>query len=454
MDYNAINRALALFEDAILNDKVDELVNRDSLLCVTNEKDVTQFNDNIILALKTDEFKDVLRTDEFQGLYDITYSLPPTLQGGATDFFKRYRFQIIGKTEAWQRFAHLELVQQIGDNLELLDIGSHLLQENLRIQVHPHYINGDIEYAHNQQKGLLPSLLGSLLKIVGLFALQQVAICPSIQFKICNKIFDLDLQQFSKEKVTDHLSKYLIPDDYKNKIIHDTVQFSNELINPNFIAQNESWYMLYCLTSLHDYIFEKESILFNYIIEQRKQNGWIYLSFIKENPSLYMDPEELFLFCISAGSKVNEMRNFYNNNYAAIWHSYVTTLLAEKRQQKTRGIAERLREKLAKSLHPAENLSLPLALAAVPKTKKIFPYNKNLLGAIAWKKAEMTGRPYIDVFREAAEEWIDEDGNEITGEQLANNFYNSAKNQGGPQYFYDAKEKQLKIIKEEIKWQD
>jgi len=171
--------------------------------------------------------------------------------------------------------------------------------------------------------------------------------------------------------------------------------------------------------------------------------------------SAYLSSEQLFLFYISAGSKVNEMRNFYNNNFAAIWRSYVNTLSAEKRLQSTKGVENNLREKLAKSLYPAESPNLPPAPAAdVCPNKQKFPYKKNLLGALAWKKAERTGRPYIDVFREAAEEWLDEDGNEITGEQLANNFYNSAKNHGGPQYFYDAKEKQLHIIKKEIKWKE
>ncbi len=456
MEYNAISRELALLEDSILNHKVDHFLTRDQILTVlknlqgpnnTNSVlDDIQLADLIIETIKSEEFRSVLNTIEFQDIYNYIGSLPPALNGGIEEFFTLYLLHYVGATQAWKDFINLESLKQISNRYELISLAERLLLSNLMA---PTSHQNALKYYRIRPKEKTD-------RIYQYYLIQpDDELEVSIDFKICDKTFSFQLKHFSEENIRTHLKRYLIADDNKNEIIRDTVQFSRELIATNFIAENEPWFVLHCLTSLYDFIFEKECALFNYIFRLRIENSRVYQSLVERDPSLCFAPEELFLFYIIAGSSEKDLRNFYNNNYAAIWRSYINTSSTEKRQQNPAGIVERLREKLAKSLFPAESLNLPPAPAAdACPNKQKFPYKKNLLGALAWKKAEKTGRPYIDIFREAAEEWLDEDGNEITGEQLANNFYNSAKNHGGPQYFYDAKEKQLTIIKKKIKWKD
>jgi len=455
LEFNAVNIRLAFIEDAILNDKVDQLLAQHSISDMITDKfessglnseiDKAQITKTISHLLKSEEFKAVFRTTKFQSIYEVTPLLPP-LSFGGLELINHVFLKKIETTEAWKNFLSLEDAQEIEQRVKFSSLLKYMLFSEMT--------------AHACSQNVIPLAQDILIPKEGPEWVQYnyygaVSSETILDFKICDRTFGLDLRLFSVHNIKSHLKEYLVNSNYKYKIIHDTITLSRELTQGDFIKHNEARFILFCLTSLYDFIYEKACALFNYIIEQQQNNTLLYQSLVVDKISAYLSSEQLFLFYISAGSKVNEMRNFYNNNFAAIWRSYVTTLSAEKRQQSTKGLEKNLREKLAKSLYPAESPNLPPApVADACPNKQKFPYKKNLLGALAWKKAEKTGRPFIDVFREAAEEWLDEDGNEITGEQLANNFYNSAKNHGGPQYFYDAKEKQLTIIKKKIKWKD
>ena len=440
---------LLLFEDAAINDELDQLAVRNIILDVisgikgplgfTSDAKITELLNSIIQAIKTDEFKAVVKTKEFQELYCIAESYAGTKldyiakECGKQELPVKTLLNNIGRTRAWRKFINLDLTKIICDEHQLLSALHNFLLEDIEAR---------FLFQHKYENYFFE-----------IYPFRDIT--SSIDFNVCDKTFNIDLTCFSDQVIRLYLEENLKYDNFKNTIIYETIKLSKEACDTKFLEENEVWLVLLCLTSLYDFIYKRESVLFNYYFEQRGQNNSVYQSFVERSSSQRIAVEDLFLFCVLAGSSVKDMRNFYNNNYSAIWHSYFKTQMHEKGQQDVGSIANKLRRTLARSFGAEDNTahSPAQAVDACPSKKK-FPYKKNLLGALAWKKAEKTGRPYIDVFREAAEEWLDEEGNEIAGEQLANNFYNSAKNHGGPQNFFDAKEKQLTIIKKKIKWKE
>ena len=457
MKYNAVNEKLALIEDAILNDKVDQFISQDSISNIiikmlgssgiSSTSEIAQSTETIVRLLKTKEFKEVLRTNEFQFLYKTTHILPPLLHGGVQEFYGLNALLEIGNTKAWKSLISLRDFQNIEEKINFAKLANDLIFSD--------WIANAI---FNSTLGLKQ---GGLKQTNQLFSLSfcfnrnpENVYDITIEFKLFDKTFDLDLNLFSQENIKYHLKKHLINSNYKSKIIHDTISFSRELVNKTFIEGNESRFVLFCLTSLYDFIFEKECAVLNYFIEQKQNNSSIYQSLIVNKISAYLALDKLFLFYVSSGSRIIDIRNFYNNNFAAIWKGYEKMLMEESETNNNDGIAKRLESMLDKSFITDEKSRFDNNQESLEKIdKKKLPCYNYLFAALLHEKARKCSNTFLTLCREASKEWLDRNGKEFTGEQLANNFHNTVKKCGGWPEFFSEKEEQIENLKRNINWQ-
>lgn len=477
MEYNAINMALVLFEDAVLNNKVDQLMTRDLLFKALQRisgheslDHVRYFDrdaDIIIQALKTNKLKALIQSDRFQKLYDITNELSPALSGGADEFFKLPQLEKIGRLKEWKSFVDLDQVKEIRAKYELHSLAKALLLENLIALNLPRevlrYFCGEFTLTETEHSIHVLYRRASDLDHYITITDPSSEVHPqlptrtttteSLDFKIWNKVVHFDyVNQFSETNIKRHLKKYLKTD--KVKVIEGTLKFSRQLTGRDFIANNGSWFVAHCYTLLYDYIFEKECELYNYYFEQKRSNSEIYHSLIKRCPSLCIEPEELFLFYVIAGSRETDIRNFYNNNYAAIWHSYVDTLIADKSSPATMGIANRLRERLALSLLSSVNTDQAIDSISLKPPKEKLPCDNYLYAALLYEKSLKTDVEFLPLCREASKKYYSKKGKEFSGEQLANVFYQELKKYDNFPDFCKPEHngQRMKRLKKEINW--
>jgi len=273
LEFNAVNIRLAFIEDAILNDKVDQLLAQYSISDmitdifessgISLENDQAQITNTLSRLLQSEEFKAVFRTTKFQSIYEVTPLLPP-LSSGGLELINHVVIKKIEATDAWKNFLSLREAQEIEQRVKFSSILEYVIFSEMNAHA---FSQNMIAMA----KDILIPKKGPEWEIYH-FANYTVSSETILDFKICDRTFGLDLRLFSVQNIKSHLKEYLINSNYKNKIIHDTITISRELTQEDFIGQNEARFILFCLTSLYDFIYEKACALFNYIIEQQQNN--------------------------------------------------------------------------------------------------------------------------------------------------------------------------------------
>lgn len=442
-EYNEYNRILAFYESIVLNDKVDQFVKRDQILNEINSRldsytinkgiNVAHIIDLAIQALKTDEFKAVLKTDQFKELYHITNALPPIRLGGWNQFYEVKNWRKIKGTISWKKFIAIDILTQISDALNSIHPVQRLLLREFFMRSFQDFIDYDF----------LPSQIFDL-----------IAFHPKPNEKILvilhDKCLECKLSRFSEQSIRAHLCKYLIDDEAKSEFIEETVNYTLSLKESLFLHVDEPERYI-GLIALYRSIYENECALLNYFIDQANQNTAVFRSWIDRNPSLCFD---ITVFMELLIIKEEELQGFIGDNYAFFWQNFADYLL--EKEEKT--AAEHPIKEMEKHVVALYKL-LPKGkelqeLKEKPRKEKL-PCDNYLYAALLYEKKLKEDLEFLSLCREAAEKYCSKKGKEFSGEQLANVFYQKLKQFGSFEEFCkpEYNGERMNKLKEKINWQ-
>jgi len=449
LKYTLLNRMLAILEHIILNDDVDRMIDRVALIDEIKYKlapfrknikvDDSPLVDLIIQAIKTDEFKEVLKTDEFQKVYNITNDLSLGFINQLTQLINDDIWLKVSRTSAWKSFLALDIIHQILAIFASFDKNAEILYADVIIHDLPRISRRIVRFDFIAEEN----------KIIIKF---EPSHKKAIIFNLLDKEFEVDISAYSPKKIREHLKKSIIDDNEKSKIIEATIESSQEFSQWVTQTDKDPEDRFIALVFLNEFIFGFEDLMINYFIEQRNQNSHFYQSLISQNPNFHIDVDLLFI-CMATANCPMIIDTAYSD-FSDFWQLYSNSLLEEEKRADVKLRQKQFIEAYQK-LGDTLNIPADPAQAVAPKVeKKKLPCFNYLYAALLHEKARKSDDEFVRLCREAAGQFIDRNGNEFTGEQLANVFHNTVKKYGGWPEFYEMKKQSIKILKKKINWQE
>lgn len=260
------------------------------------------------------------------------------------------------------------------------------------------------------------------------------------------KNFEFDLSQVTDSQISKIISTNLKANTDKDYIIEETIsvaRYVTELLINEETDIRAKWG---CLNYLAFFILEYECAIINYLVDHKEKNTNLFRLF---NVSSKYNIIQLFKAFIIVSKKGT--CDAFRNDWADLWFCYADLLLSEEKDNRIRIKEEKL-QKLHREL--GETLEIQPSESIYKPQKIKLPCYNYLFAALLHEKARRTGDDFVRLCREAADRFIDRNGKEFTGEQLANVFHITVKKYGGWPGFYENNKEKIKKLKKEINWQE
>lgn len=444
MRYTLVNSILASFEYILLHEKRDQFLDFGFLTTEIKKRlvlfgdDLSKVDEHIYLLgqmIKSEEFRSLIRSGEFQQIYMKSLSLPPYFLGGAEKLCSAGFWSFLDKSKAYEDFSNSQSVRQFKSQLDKFKRDEFLLLANIYIKDLSKIFMGFIRI------DLIPNE-------IELLPLSKSKKKNTASIMAYNKEFEFCAAQITEKSVKALLEKYLVESDNKKAFIKDSIGFLQATKKILFTWQDEEP-RNFSLNFITLYILELECNILNNYVYQKSQNTTLYQMLMVENPLFKLDHVLLFNTLVPVLFRGSILP--HQDDFNDFWHEYVNSLNEKHKQHNENERHKKLQEALKK----VEEIigTKPSKSNPVREKKKLSCYNY-LFAALLHEKARHTGDDFVRLCRESADTYIDRNGKEFTGEQLANVFHITVKKYGGWPGFYENNKEKIKKLKKEINWQE